>query len=506
MDIIKHLFSNQQVRNLNLARLLNQKDHQCDYSEICHHLDCSFLTMQSEIAHLASFPEVQSLPYIEPHLTVSYHHEFGPRKLYQSILLESPSLRLIEVLFFQSFPALDDLAEELFISLSTLKRLIKRTNLYLQLGFDCMVGVMGIRNISIIGEEEKIRLLYSKYFSEAYDSHVWPFDEQVDEQFLSRLLKLIAKKTTSKMDLSLFHHLKITAAVNLFRFSQGHGIDHIYSRSRTLFDQLETDPEFQELAELFSQAYALPLDVRALSEMFSHYLQQELVIDAQADTYETSASNYHIPPNAWLGTLESIEKKFSLQMPNKREIARLLHNATILQDKDTYEDFLVYDYREPYIDYFASNYAVLLEGFQTALLSPFEKRGLTCSKEQQRQLLYLLLINWDNLFLRLSHAIPQQRVLIIERGSCNTGQFLQAYSGHYFDITIHDHYEVDMHQIKDDYDLVLTDINLENVDGVDIYFFSQFVPSLVIKQLNLYWKEKIQSHFMQTDDVPKPID
>lgn len=51
MYIKQNLFSNQQLRGLKLAVLLNHGEEPCDYTHICRHLHCSFLTLQTEIAH-----------------------------------------------------------------------------------------------------------------------------------------------------------------------------------------------------------------------------------------------------------------------------------------------------------------------------------------------------------------------------------------------------------------------------------------------------------------------
>ncbi|VTT41502.1 M protein trans-acting positive regulator PRD domain-containing protein [Streptococcus porcinus] len=497
MITTKELFSNQQLRSFNLLKLLNQEEHCCDYKDICHHLDCSFLTLQTEIAHLSTFSEIKSLPYKGPYLTLDYQKESGPQKLYQSILLETPSLRLIEAIFFEEFDSLDELAESLFISLSTLKRLIKRTNHFLQLVYGCHID---FKSITMIGKEEDIRLLYLKYFSEAYDCGQWPFVNRVNERAVMRLIDLIAQQLDAPVSHFFFHHLKVVAGVNIIRFAKGYRINHTYTRSTRLFQKLKEDPNLQELAQLFWQDFAQPLDALALSEIFSTYFHQEIIVNTQDDVPQTPALVPEeiniISYKEWLETLESIQKRLSLPISNSKEIAKILHNATILKEHDAYQSYLVYDYKEPYIDYFQKSYPLLLEALKKALLAPFTKRGIACPEKQQQQLLYSLLVNWDNLFLHLSQAISQQKVLVIEKGTRNTGQFLKAFTGQYFDITIHDHYEIDMRAIRKKYDLVLTDISLEKSEGIDIYFFSQLVPSVALEELNHYLKEKVEKHFM----------
>ncbi|MEE3738500.1 helix-turn-helix domain-containing protein, partial [Streptococcus uberis] len=177
---------------------------------------------------MASFGEIRALPYVEPHLEVQYRPEFGPQKLFQSILNETPSMRLVEALFYKDFDSLEELAEALFTSLSTLKRLIKRTNVYLQLGFNCVINV---RSVRIVGPEHSVRLLYLKYFTEVYDYYAWPFLDSINEIALTSLVDMTTSKFSHRVTHSLFAYLKIMSAVNLIRFSKGYRVNEVYPRS-----------------------------------------------------------------------------------------------------------------------------------------------------------------------------------------------------------------------------------------------------------------------------------
>ncbi|CAM4110386.1 transcriptional regulator [Streptococcus penaeicida] len=491
MFINKDLFSNQQLRELNLVKLMSQKKQAYDYKSICHYLDCSFMTLQTEIAHLSTFPEIKAFPYIEPHLSLSYKREFGPQKLYQSILLEAPSLRLLEILFFEDPESLDCLADQLFISLSTLKRLIKKTNCYLENFFNCHID---IKQLGLVGQEKQIRLFYLKYFSEAYDMHQWPFASMISESVLSDLIDLIVTSLDTPMDRTHYRHLKVLAAVNLVRYSQGFTLANSDLPSQFLYQQIKDLQPMAQLAQRFLESSGLSLDSTALSELFSAYSRNYLFFN----DYNLSTAALEplaIPADAWQAVLEKLQEQFGLALQNREELCRILQEATILGEEDRHQNYLVFDHKEPYLNYFRTQYPELCHVFSQALLLPFLKRGLSCPEKMRGQLLYIVLVYWDNLFLQLSHSIQKQKLLIIESGRANLGQFLQAFTGQYFDITIHDELEIDMENIRQNYDLVLTDVALEQTEDLDIYFFSQLVPHIALAQLNDHLRDKIQAHF-----------
>ncbi|MEI2252460.1 helix-turn-helix domain-containing protein [Streptococcus iniae] len=101
------LFTSQQVRELKLIMLLKKQKTLRDYKSICQQLNCSFLTLQTEIATLQAFPEIKDVQYIYSHLKVQFEEQFGARKLYQSVILESNGLRLLEKLFLSDFDSVD---------------------------------------------------------------------------------------------------------------------------------------------------------------------------------------------------------------------------------------------------------------------------------------------------------------------------------------------------------------------------------------------------------------
>ncbi|SQF20699.1 trans-acting positive regulator [Streptococcus pyogenes] len=102
--------------------------------------------------------------------------------------------------------SLGELANELFVSLSTLKRLIEKVNIYLKNEFDIKI----ITNpIQVVGEESQIRLFYIKYFSEAYSMSEWLFGNLVNEHNFGRLISLMISKTDVNINFSMFRHIKI---------------------------------------------------------------------------------------------------------------------------------------------------------------------------------------------------------------------------------------------------------------------------------------------------------
>ncbi|RLV15165.1 transcriptional regulator [Streptococcus iniae] len=473
------LFTSQQVRELKLIMLLKKQNTLRDYKNICQQLNCSFLTLQTEIATLQAFPEIKDVQYIYSHLKVQFEEQFGARKLYQSVILESNGLRLLEELFLSDFDSVDVLAEELFISLSTLKRLFKKTNTYLDAHYDFVID---IKELALSGDETSIRLFYLRYFSEAYDQHVWPFSGYLEEDLVDQLLEKSPLGQLAEQDFSLYHHLKILTAINLLRLQKGYRTGRFFDKSLDWFLG-------QDFAEL-ENTLGLTLSAETLSEIFGDYLQEGLLFE-ETDIEEASQNKLTVA----LEALGHLEETFGLAITNQKQVAAMFHNALLLGPWDQHQAFLIYDYRQDYLDYFKSDYPKLYQEIEKRLKTVFEAYCHPFSDKDFEHLAYILLISWDNLFLHLSHQIKKHPLLIVERGSHNVGQFLQAYLGHFFEITLFKGHDLKTLDIERNFDLVLTDTILEEMTDVSVYYFSQLVPSLALSRLNKYLRENLQKEF-----------
>ncbi|HIB4610092.1 TPA: helix-turn-helix domain-containing protein [Streptococcus pyogenes] len=203
---VGNLFTTKQWRELELIALLTKSQKPLYCKDVCEKLDSSLLTLQSCIDNSAFMDGIGQMTYEYSHFSITYKVECGLKEVYQKAMLESQSLQMMLILFFKDVMSLGELANELFVSLSTLKRLIEKVNIYLKNEFDIKI----ITNpIQVVGEESQIRLFYIKYFSEAYSMSEWLFGNLVNEHNFGRLISLMISKTDVNINFSMFRHIKI---------------------------------------------------------------------------------------------------------------------------------------------------------------------------------------------------------------------------------------------------------------------------------------------------------
>ncbi|WP_227874915.1 hypothetical protein [Streptococcus pyogenes] len=108
-------------------------------------------------------------------------------------------------------------------------------------------------------------------------------------------------------------------------------------------------------------------------------------------------------------------------------------------------------------------------------------------------LIYTLLITWEDLFLNIGKTLSKIRLLIIEKSQGSVGSFLKDYIGDYFDITIYKKLTFEPADLEADYDVIVTDAIITDSHAIkaDIFYFVQLVPSKVAMRLNDYLRMRM---------------
>ncbi|WP_256866746.1 helix-turn-helix domain-containing protein [Streptococcus dysgalactiae] len=491
MKLMMHaskLFTKQQWRELELIAHLTEHSDRMGYKdrELCKVLDSTMSTLQACVANLHFMESLGRVTYQDGYLAIDYNDHCGLQEVYQRALRESQSLQLLSALFFNEFDSLEELAEALFISLSTLKRLITRTNSYLKKEFDIMIST---RPVMVVGDERQIRLFYLKYFSEAYTISEWPFAEVINQNNLERLIELLVRQTDVVINFALFQHLKILSGVNLVRFQKGFTVNSKDNSLAALFLKgLEDSLEMRDISALFALKYKKPLDEEALSEIFSNYLHDELELGTSL-LAEDKENNHRFSVRkivSWIGLLDKMETSLQLSISNKYELARHLHGSVILGEEDLSANYLIYDYKKEYLNFFNKHCPIIYQTFVTYVKELFARDHKELKKRTINHLLYCLFITWENLFLKMNQSRRRLKLLVIERSYNNVGNFLKEYYGEFFDIVNFDELrlpKIDMVSLSPQYDVIVTDVILEQTKDSEVLFFNQMIPSVVVDRL-----------------------
>ncbi|MDZ5759248.1 helix-turn-helix domain-containing protein [Carnobacterium maltaromaticum] len=136
--------------------------------------------------------------------------------IYSKMLYRSREFQMIELIFFDESFTLETLSEELFISLSTLKRMIKRLNPILE-----KLNIQIATNpIKISGSETQICNFMIHYFEEKYIDEKSPFSETY-QRTLREWILMLSGKMQQNLNYPDLKKVEMWIMVNLIRVRNG---------------------------------------------------------------------------------------------------------------------------------------------------------------------------------------------------------------------------------------------------------------------------------------------
>lgn len=147
-------------------------------------------------------------------LTIPSNSNF--RHIYSSILSSSTEFKLIEELFFFENHTFSSLADRLFLSSSSIRRVIQRINISL-LDYQIQISSYPLK---LVGSENNICILLTHIFSEKYSQTHHPFSHK-QLIFSDELVTHLSKYTSIQLSKRNLNHLKLLVLIGIIRIKNG---------------------------------------------------------------------------------------------------------------------------------------------------------------------------------------------------------------------------------------------------------------------------------------------
>lgn len=392
---------------------------------------------------------------------------FPPNKsiddVYRSVLKNSLAFRFIERLIYDETKTVVELADELFISSSTLVRLIKKINVPLK-AYYVQVQTNPCKMIS--EDEETIRYFYISYFSERYSSLEWPY-KTINQSFFEQLLMFIAKTIHVPLDVADFKRLKHWTAISFLRFQQGHSVA---IKSSNYSHMIPDFTKFQPLTGIVEKRLGVTLDRDLIEQVFSIFINNDFALsyetlmeEAQTNPVVKENISYHA------ALLNNLSNEVGICVPNRHHLIKEMHNISLFAFKTKQGHFpppyILFDPKKLFIQSIEELFPDFIRAaFETLKL--FEKKTHeTYSESARYEIIYTLLIHWDHLIPELYNQKEKIHLLIVSDLDFEHAKMIEDLLHHYFkqEITteIYMRPTFSMKQVnKQPYDLLITTFSL----------------------------------------------
>lgn len=261
--------------------------------EICKKLSITNATLEKNIEDFNQQFYPFKLKEYQDAISFVFPNHLSCDQFISKLLETSIEFQILEAIFFSNDYSYEKLADKLFVSKSTLIRVIKRIN-------QCMESsdvLIKKKPIQIVGNEHNIRFLYITYFKDRYGLSNLPFPSyeiEAIKEFYTVGIKIVRKDGS----IQEFNNFLLFSLISLRRESMGF---HKQSKRPTFNERLmytivratERTPYFRRKRsiELLDPEFASKVFALFLSEgflrtnLFSRYKQKQLFRERNITQY-----------------------------------------------------------------------------------------------------------------------------------------------------------------------------------------------------------------------------
>lgn len=350
--------------------------------------------------------------------------------IYRFVLENSLAFNFIEKLIYDETKTVAELAEELFVSSSTLFRLIKKMNSALA---EYYVQIQTNPCKLISESEDTIRYFYISYFSERYNSLEWPY-KTIEQNSFEQLLFLLAKLNHIPLDFADFKRLKLWTAIPFLRAQQG---NYTVIKSNNYSKMIPDFSKLQPEAGMIEKKLAITLDKTFIEQVFSILINNHF-----AFSYESLMKEAKNDPNvdknvSYLAALlHNLSSQIGILIPNPEHLLKEMYNISHLafkSKKGQYPPpFILFDQKK----FFVLSIEELFPDFikaSFAALNLYEKKiQETYSESAKYEIIYNLIVHWNHLLPELYNQKEKIRLLIVSDFDLEHAKMIQELLHHYF--------------------------------------------------------------------------
>lgn len=495
---MRDLLSTQDKRQLLILETL-YKHRDISYRDLAEFLKVSVNTTIEDIKKINKYiaPFHISFEAQEKSLILKKPSTISIDFIYSRFLKNSLEFSILELIFFEKYKLLEEYADALFISLSTLKRVINKMNKTLQ-----KKEIQITTNpIQLIGNEKEICMMLVTLFKEKYIDYQYPFEEK-DSLTLNILLSDIAGEQTDFWNYQDIENLKLSILVSLVRIKNNHylEIDHEGINLEKYKLNFLNDHLYRFY---FKSVFHIDLTKKNLIELFFPFLPtnfattfDDLLILCQQEQGKQEELN------SLIHLLDDIASSLNIAFPieNKQKLILDLFNIRLLGIS---EDFLLYNSKLDFLMKLKEDAPVVY----SFLKKKFRENSFVSKLNDYGKIhfSYMLITHWEDLFIKIQSALPIFHIGVLMNSDKEHSHFITQMLNTRFDgkFIFHDikasHIEDCFKQFSH-YEFIVTNQSQVNQTPKPIISIGLYPSAEDLSAINAMYLSLIHNQYTEDDD------
>lgn len=461
---MENLLNEQEKRRLEFMQMLYQRRDWTILADLAATLDCSTRILKDDIQFINNhFDEFEIQTSIQG---IKLHKNHKGMKIFcQKLTRQSANYQLIEKIFLNPNKTVTEIAEILYISQSTLYRMIDRLNTILP---DLYGFSIETKPCQIVGDEKKIRYFFYVYFFETYYDTDFVFDRD-DEKMLDMLLTEIVVTKHIPADFAYFNVGKVITLVNYTRYKSGHLIDIEPNKAMVkayMPDTQKSQAYFNALEEHFD----ISINDEFFQEVFPQYVQKGMYFTLELFEQEIAQDQVLSENVDFLcAILTDIAFKNNVQLPNLEELVFSLFNTAYIEYMEPQSGYILYNRNGYFAAAIRSEYPNFYHHLYTGMKEFREHIGKPLTESGIEFYIYTIFTWWDNLVPELQKRYNKIKILVISDRHKTHADMMKGYIEYAFnDQIMIDYYEelrLDYDALNEsEYDIIVGSFPLEILD------------------------------------------
>lgn len=472
--IVKNLLSEKDERLLQLTELV-YKEEGLLIRDICVSLNMTNKTLKTDIERANElFSPIEILETGKGGLKLVIPKNYSIAYIYNCFLLESKEFNILEKLLFCEQYSVDNLAEDMYISSSSLRRIIKKMNSVLK------EEEMEIKlnPLKLIGNEIKIINFYIHYLIECYPLNKDVFSKN-QVKAVGNLVDYLTDTNNIVLDFFSKERIEIFLLIKLIRIKHGHFFETIVQQdSRINFSALNNTLILKKI----ENAFRIKVDEQLLLQLFRPFLNGRFCFSYQ-QLKDSSFINPEVHETIlqFECLLENVTREYQIKLSKAEKEQVMVHlcNIRMLQYG---KPFILYDHISEVIQYFSKDYSEGMYFILKQIKRIFENEFI--EDYELNNYMYVLLTHLEKYFIKMENQFITLNLGIVYYADENHTKMIKEEVDYRFNdkfnttiVTGSLHFEQILKNIeKNNYDVIITNLSTLSVSNTEVLCF-QIYPT-----------------------------
>lgn len=405
---MNNLLHGNEKRQLQLAETLIQNGDWLKLKELADKLNYSERTIKYDLKNFKETFTDFTIETSHRGIRLIFDHNKGLKNIYGHILESSNAFKLLEIIFLDETCNVTDLADKLYISPSTLYRIIHQVNQVTEED-DFYIETNPCK---VTGDEDKIRYFYYRLFFEKYTIMTWPY-YQMNAHMIDDLLYFLMDLTDFKADFAYYSIARLILFVNLKRYEKENYVT-----------MEKTDLNFSKIVSKMNQS---PENIKYFEKQFKLKINQafitQLLFPFVQDGY--SFNDDHLKSKiaedkkvfnqveVINDLLNELSEGHKIPLPNKDKVVFEVYNAIHIEKYDPRSGCILYDRNQLFAQTIHTEFPNFFQQLYEGIKNIRRIMHLPSTEKDINYLIYIIFTEWEGLIIELEHQRQKVSVLII---------------------------------------------------------------------------------------------